>query len=55
MNLKRGINLGGFLSQCCHELEHYKSFVVESEAKSMLQKLDIPNYNQPVNVVNKIF
>ena len=27
MNLKRGINLGGFLSQCKHSEEHYQTFI----------------------------
>ena len=35
MNLKRGINLGGFLSQCKHEVEHYKTFIVEDDIKNI--------------------
>lgn len=31
MNFNRGINLGGFLSQCAHTAEHYESFVTESD------------------------
>lgn len=31
MDLKRGINLGGFLSQCIHEEEHYDSFISEED------------------------
>lgn len=31
MNLKRGVNLGGFLSQCCHEKEHYDTFILEPD------------------------
>ena len=27
MKLKRGINLGGFLSQCEHGKEHYDAFI----------------------------
>lgn len=27
MNLKRGINLGGYLSQCVHTNEHYQNFI----------------------------
>lgn len=27
----KGINLGGWLSQCCHTKEHYKSFINESD------------------------
>ena len=38
MNLKHGINLGGFLSQCNHKLEHYNSFVLQEDI--MRIKLD---------------
>ena len=31
MNLKKGINLGGFLSQCVHTKEHYDSFIKEED------------------------
>ena len=31
MNLNRGINLGGFLSQCVHEEAHYDSFIHEED------------------------
>ena len=31
MELKKGINLGGFLSQCCHTQEHYDSFIVKAD------------------------
>ncbi len=27
MQLKRGINLGGYLSQCVHSRDHYESFI----------------------------
>ncbi len=30
---KRGINLGGWLSQCEHSQEHYKSFISENDLK----------------------
>ena len=33
MNLEHGINLGGWLSQCCHEVEHYESFIKEEDIK----------------------
>lgn len=33
MNLKRGVNLGGFLSQCEHNEEHYKCFILEEDIK----------------------
>ncbi|WP_036608517.1 glycoside hydrolase family 5 protein [Oribacterium sp. P6A1] len=31
ISLRRGINLGGFLSQCTHEEEHYDSFIKEED------------------------
>lgn len=35
MNLKSGINLGGFLSQCQHSEEHYNTFITESDVKKI--------------------
>ena len=35
MKLNRGINLGGFLSQCEHSFAHYKSFVVEEDIQKI--------------------
>ena len=35
MNLLRGINFGGYLSQCKHELEHYKTFISEDDVKQV--------------------
>lgn len=35
MELVSGINLGGFLSQCVHSLEHYQSFISESDIKQI--------------------
>ncbi len=35
MKLKKGINLGGFLSQCIHSNEHYKSFIGENDIKQI--------------------
>lgn len=35
MKLKRGINLGGYLSQCCHEKEHYDSFIEEQDIRQI--------------------
>lgn len=35
MELKRGINLGGFLSQCNHEEEHYKTFIGKDDIKQI--------------------
>ena len=28
---KKGVNLGGWLSQCCHTKEHYESFITEAD------------------------
>lgn len=33
MKLGRGINLGGYLSQCVHTEEHYRSFIGEEDIK----------------------
>lgn len=35
MRLKRGINLGGFLSQCIHSENHYNTFIVESDIQQI--------------------
>ncbi len=35
MELKRGINIGGYLSQCNHEKEHYESFFVEEDVRQI--------------------
>lgn len=35
ISLKRGINLGGFLSQCKHSEEHYKTFIVEEDLRKI--------------------
>lgn len=35
MKLNRGINLGGFLSQCCHEEQHYQTFILEEDLKQI--------------------
>lgn len=35
MKLKRGINLGGYLSQCCHEEKHYDSFIVKKDIEQI--------------------
>ncbi len=31
----RGVNLGGWISQCCHEIEHYDTFIVEDDIKEI--------------------
>ncbi|MCR5098799.1 MAG: glycoside hydrolase family 5 protein [Lachnospiraceae bacterium] len=35
IQLNRGINLGGFLSQCVHEKAHYDSFILEEDIKKI--------------------
>lgn len=35
MELKHGINLGGWLSQCCHEEKHYETFIQEEDIKQI--------------------
>ncbi len=32
---EKGINLGGWLSQCCHTKEHYDSFITEDDIKKI--------------------
>ncbi|MBP5445553.1 MAG: cellulase family glycosylhydrolase [Acholeplasmatales bacterium] len=38
MKLKKGINLGGWLSQCEPSIEHYETFIVESDFKKIKDK-----------------
>lgn len=47
---KKGVNLGGWLSQCCHTKEHYDSFITEEDIKKisswMVDHVRIPiDYN----------
>lgn len=35
MRLNSGINLGGYLSQCCHETAHYENFIGEDDLKQI--------------------
>ena len=37
MKLLRGINFGGYLSQCQHSLEHYDSFIGEADVKKVAE------------------
>lgn len=37
MELNRGINLGGFLSQCNHEEEHYRTFILEADIERIAE------------------
>ncbi|MDE6762952.1 MAG: glycoside hydrolase family 5 protein [Oscillospiraceae bacterium] len=32
---EKGVNLGGWLSQCCHEYEHYDSFIGKSDIEKI--------------------
>ncbi len=35
MDLKRGLNFGGYLSQCEHTLEHYRTFISEEDVQKV--------------------
>ena len=35
MKLERGINLGGYLSQCVHNTEHYDAFIQEEDIRKI--------------------
>lgn len=35
MKLNRGVNLGGYFSQCEHSILHYQSFIVEADIKKI--------------------
>ncbi len=35
MKLYRGINFGGYLSQCKHSVEHYKNFITKDDVKKV--------------------
>ena len=37
INLKKGINLGGWLSQCIHTNEHYDNFINENDIKKIYE------------------
>ncbi|MGN0513221.1 MAG: glycoside hydrolase family 5 protein [Lachnospiraceae bacterium] len=37
MELLRGINFGGYLSQCEHSLEHYKTFISEDDVRRVAE------------------
>lgn len=34
-NYRQGVNLGGWLSQCVHTREHYDSFIIEDDIKTL--------------------
>lgn len=50
MKLERGINLGGFLSQCVHTKEHYDTFIIEKDIKD-IAKLGFDHVRIPVDYV----
>ena len=35
MNLEKGINFGGWLSQCIHTKEHYDTFITKDDVKNV--------------------
>lgn len=37
MRLNRGINIGGYLSQCVHKQEHYRSFIGEEDIRRIAE------------------
>lgn len=45
---QKGINLGGWLSQCCHTYEHYNSFIVEDDIRA-LSEWNIDHIRVPVD------
>lgn len=48
ISLRRGINLGGFLSQCSHEALHYKSFITKEDMAS-IRKMGFDHVRLPVD------
>ena len=47
-NFKRGVNLGGWLSQCVHTKEHYDSFIIERDVRE-LSTWNIDHLRVPVD------
>lgn len=37
MKLNRGLNLGGYLSQCIHDMQHYRTFIEKSDIDQIAQ------------------
>ena len=37
INLNRGINIGGYLSQCVHSQDHYRNFIGEEDIKRIAE------------------
>ena len=48
MNLKRGVNLGGWLSQCVKETEHYESFITREDIKN-IAKMGFDHVRLPID------
>ncbi|MDD2493294.1 MAG: glycoside hydrolase family 5 protein [Bacilli bacterium] len=48
MELKKGINLGGFLSQCVHTKEHYDTFILKEDF-SYIQSLGFDHVRLPID------
>lgn len=45
---EKGVNLGGWFSQCCHTIEHYDSFITESDFQQ-LADWDIDHVRIPID------
>ncbi len=52
---KKGINLGGWLSQCCHTQEHYNTFITEKDFEEV-SKWNIDHVRIPIdyNVIETV-
>ncbi|MDD4244401.1 MAG: glycoside hydrolase family 5 protein [Bacilli bacterium] len=48
MELKKGINLGGFLSQCVHTKEHYDTFILKDDF-SYIKSLGFDHVRLPID------
>ena len=56
---KKGVNLGGWLSQCKHTYEHYDSFITEADIEKAETYLDslfatLAYYPNKVNAISQI-
>ena len=56
MLLKKGINLGGWLSQCEPSIDHYESFIKEEDFK-IISNLGFDHVRVPVdyNLVEEVY
>lgn len=54
MELKHGINLGGFLSQCVYETEHFQTFIVRSDIRA-IKEMGFDHVRLPIdcNILEK--